>query len=680
MWLLNARDESLRRFDDGKNPQYAILSHRWLHESEEVTFPDIQSRHRRSYSRKLGYGKIRGCCREALRNDIGWVWIDTCCIDKDNLDEYGAAIRSMFSWYRDANVCYVYLGDVGSSVRTGEMDMSEFEHSAWFQRGWTLQELLAPTELEFFDKEWNFTGSRQELQEHISNATKIHPHFLDNTLPIARASVAERMSWAAYRITTKPEDMAYCLLGIFDVTMHFDYGRDVGDKAFETLQEEIMRKTDDQTLFTWRSWDAHRHGGLLARSPRDFQKSKFTMSGGMLTPIRHELVFNKDLDIVLPVLEDLDYGIMWIVLRCVDKSDKSHVFSVVLPLSILHVRSDTGTAWLVRAPFCNPLCIRDKRLTRGAIPHRKIRILRTFEGSKFFRSSGGGVQVDFSAFQDNNYRLDSVYPPHVVRKRANPAEDWRVVHLYFGQPSRRNMPSISYFCFGINGRDGPFITVAIWIEDGDRDARPRVHLRESQHAFFWRDFSKNEHGEGISPTCQPWKWPLKLEISGLGRISTGIIPPQTNRGEWRIELGLRREQALDIESGALRNRRPRFFRRLLGGSRMNQTAQRSAGQMNRPDDSQARYPYLSNGSRQAPNQVAQSSRPYDADIQSLDLEQDSSEDDTEDSESHESHTSSRNFYKGEGRHSNHMSNDSDDSQSLYAGDTSSDDGRLRRYR
>ncbi|KAI1203314.1 heterokaryon incompatibility protein-domain-containing protein [Nemania serpens] len=234
---------------------YAILSHTWG--EDEVSFQDMKSA---DAAEKKGYQKVKNCCALAKANGYGYVWVDTCCIDKTSSAELSEAINSMYRWYQEADVCYAYLADVPSISRLSE--------SRWFTRGWTLQELIAPSTVIFFNNEWQDIGDKVGLQADISRITGIPSNFLLGD-SLGYASVAQRMSWAANRKTTRIEDMAYCLLGIFDIYMPMLYGE--GEKAFIRLQEEIMKSIGDHSLFAWRSTEYH--GGILASSPAAFANS-----------------------------------------------------------------------------------------------------------------------------------------------------------------------------------------------------------------------------------------------------------------------------------------------------------------------------------------------------------------------------------------------------------------------
>ncbi|KAI4088291.1 MAG: hypothetical protein LQ348_004314 [Seirophora lacunosa] len=247
MWLLETDTLRLRDFNPKNIPRYAILSHTW--DRDEVSFQDIE----RQESKTLkGYKKIEQCCALAKLQGYGYVWIDTCCIDKKSSAELSEAINSMYLWYARSDVCLVYLSDFDTDT-TGELNnsavMASFRRSRWFRRGWTLQEMLAPSHVEFYNSKWEYIGDKHELVSQLSLATGISMQFIEDGKSIHKASVAARMSWASNRETTRPEDEAYCLMGIFDVNMPLLYGE--GVKAFVRLQHEVARKSDDESLFAW---------------------------------------------------------------------------------------------------------------------------------------------------------------------------------------------------------------------------------------------------------------------------------------------------------------------------------------------------------------------------------------------------------------------------------------------
>jgi hypothetical protein len=243
----------------------------------------------------------------------------------------------MFRWYRMAKRCYVYLADVHWPIDLRQSD-SEFTRSRWFTRGWTLQELLAPTVVEFFLVDWLFLGLKQDMAAKLSTVTGINTGALQEFDPES-FNIAEKMSWASGRNTTRKEDLAYCLLGLFDVNMPLLYGE--GEKAFTRLQEELLKIKNDQSIFVWglppdtttlkmftpgQGYNCNintqrvRNGqivddttklfGLLAQSPADFLNSGSVVchesynTDGESPPI----MFDGGVRIRLPLWSDLDIG------------------------------------------------------------------------------------------------------------------------------------------------------------------------------------------------------------------------------------------------------------------------------------------------------------------------------------------------------------------------------------
>ena len=221
-------------------PAYAILSHTWGQDEDEVTFDDLEKRRGKE---KLGYAKIRFCETRAGEDDLQHFWVDTCCINKDSHTELSEAITSMFRWYQQADRCYVFLSDVSVDSDNGELAPylweGSFRRSRWFTRGWTLQELLAPTSVEFFSREGRYLGSKQTLEELIHEITTIPIPALQGK-PLTQFSVKERLRWITGRNTKKPEDQAYCLLGIFDIFMPLIYGEK--ENAIQRLKAEIRKQ------------------------------------------------------------------------------------------------------------------------------------------------------------------------------------------------------------------------------------------------------------------------------------------------------------------------------------------------------------------------------------------------------------------------------------------------------
>ncbi|KAF2726442.1 HET-domain-containing protein, partial [Polyplosphaeria fusca] len=225
-------------------PPYAILSHTWGADGDEVTFSDIVDGGGKS---KPGYRKLSFCAKQAASDGLKLIWVDTCCIDKSSSVELQEAINSMYRWYQKADRCYVYLSDVltggsaGSDLSTQQAWKQAFQDSRWFTRGWTLQELLAPTSVEFFSAEGERLGSKVSLLPEIQAATGISSQALQGT-SLHRFSVETRLSWADRRQTKREEDRAYAFLGIFEVHLPLLYGEGE-ENAFRRLREEIKRSS-----------------------------------------------------------------------------------------------------------------------------------------------------------------------------------------------------------------------------------------------------------------------------------------------------------------------------------------------------------------------------------------------------------------------------------------------------
>ncbi|KAI1747499.1 heterokaryon incompatibility protein-domain-containing protein [Xylaria castorea] len=255
MRLLNVHTRQMHDFVSSEGIEFAILSHTWG--LEEVALQDWQSSSAAELALREGYRKIDHCCKQALQDGYEWVWIDTCCIDKTSSAELSEVINSMFRWYQDAVICYAHLADVSDSIDEHSL-VPALTKSRWFTRGWTLQELLAPREIVFFSKNWQNLMTKIHSVDILSTITGIEREYLEGG-PLEDASAAKKMSWAAHRQTSRTEDIAYCLPGIFDVTMPLIYGE--GKKAFKRLQEEILKAdSDDHTLFAW---------GVLAEKATD---------------------------------------------------------------------------------------------------------------------------------------------------------------------------------------------------------------------------------------------------------------------------------------------------------------------------------------------------------------------------------------------------------------------------
>ncbi|KIJ59905.1 hypothetical protein HYDPIDRAFT_118021 [Hydnomerulius pinastri MD-312] len=243
--------------------RYAIFSHRWLTVGE-ITFEELL--HSRAPSDGPGFQKLREFCIKASELRCSLAWADTCCIDKSSSSELDEAIRSMFRWYRSAHVCVVHLAETTA--------LSEMERDTWFTRGWTLQELLAPVRIKFFGTDWKQLGESDndkcdaKITGHIVNRTNIPEEDLRDFTP-RPDDVSRRMAWAANRVTTRVEDRAYSLIGIFDVNLIIAYGE--GDRAFGRLMEVIYQKRPHHEVFLWEGRPGYDHASkALPASPESY--------------------------------------------------------------------------------------------------------------------------------------------------------------------------------------------------------------------------------------------------------------------------------------------------------------------------------------------------------------------------------------------------------------------------
>jgi len=401
-------------------PPYAILSHRW--ESEEVTFQDYAAQVDLGNTKPMkGFKKIRHCIDQAKKDELSYCWVDTCCIDKSSSAELTEAINSMYAWYRDSAACYIYMSDVqlvpayellSTIVDAGQVQ--QFKFSKWFERGWTLQELLAPRRRVFYNCSWQeildldefrfWHPTREPYRDLIitviEEATGISRTALMNFSPISREyPVALKMSWASNRVTTRIEDTSYCLMGIFDINMPLLYGE--GDKAFLRLQEEIINKTRDQTIFCWTDSSASdsTYRGLLARSPQEFQQASN----------------------IVPLQPGLDTGLTFLPWKWEDSTKVNKVYGmtnnglqITLPLSPAHALSSEDIEWLEDGEFYAEL---ECRTTGETQLHCFLRLVH-LGGGVFARVSPYYLPKFYQSDLASSFMLQEIFVhdnPHIHR-------------------------------------------------------------------------------------------------------------------------------------------------------------------------------------------------------------------------------------------------------------------------
>ncbi|KAI3541505.1 HET domain-containing protein [Colletotrichum filicis] len=281
MWLVNTKTLALESFAESSEVDYAILSHTWG--SGEVSFQEMSSTAVASTTKsKAGFDKVAKTCEIAQEKGLGYAWIDTCCIEKSSSAELSEAINSMFRWYQEAKVCLV-------------------------------QELIAPADVEFYDAGWKLRFSKDVWSGRLSTITNIDIDILTFEKELSAVPVAVKMSWAAHRRTTRVEDRAYSLLGLFDIHIPMIYGE--GRKAFQRLQEEIAKETDDLSLFAWVAIDENqRYRGIFAQEVAEFTFCGNYMRCNRLTSDRNEFsITNKGVRFTYVLGVNTDASATWLL-------------------------------------------------------------------------------------------------------------------------------------------------------------------------------------------------------------------------------------------------------------------------------------------------------------------------------------------------------------------------------
>ncbi|KAF4460880.1 Vegetative incompatibility HET-E-1 [Fusarium albosuccineum] len=413
MRLINAETLQLHEFHGENIPPYAILSHTWG--DEEVTFQDWQDH--AAAAAKAGFTKIQGACSQTLQEDLKWVWVDTNCIDKTSSAELTEAINSMFAYYQRSVICFAYLSDVptASSIDR-EALLWQVRQSRWFTRGWTLQELLAPEELVFYASDWSFIGWRNHpgFSTLISQITNFDREYLTGDETLRRMHLKKNV------LAVNEKDDTNRRHGIL--------------RAW--LQEEIIKTTNDHTIFCWtwthsvpKDWTS-----FLAPSPSQFE------GAGDMRSYESDLVgeefsifsiTNAGLSIKLPVMYALNS--YFVVLQAgpaggaedEDEDEFSHY-------ACIHVQGEErgNVLYVSREPYplrpCYiPRAVRGHLQSRPFLVMKKLSEPRSDVSVSLASTSDSHEAILRPVFQSESLRSQFVYHHMLQQGATSPADATR---------------------------------------------------------------------------------------------------------------------------------------------------------------------------------------------------------------------------------------------------------------
>lgn len=422
---------------------YAILSHTWT--ADEVIYEDLANGNAPS---RGAYLKVVYACKQALRDGYDYIWIDTCCIDKRSSAELSESINSMYAWYQQAAVCYAYLADYAD-------DGGHLAQCRWFTRGFTLQELIAPRHVIFYSAGWTHIGDKHGMSREISLITRIAPEILTGSRSVETTSIANRMGWAAHRVTTRPEDTAYCLMGIFSVNMPLLYGE--GNRAFTRLQEEIMKASTDHTLFVWMDENApdDREYGLLAAAPRCFEKTHMLIPYPIQGSPRPYSMTNEGLSIELPIHRsvDRDHSICMASLNCPPPDYENSTFVAV------YLRGRSGG-----------LGVPDQRFAR--VRAGKLGRIRTVSNQSMEDTRPDATHI-YVGSGPRKSPVETVFPRHFVRLWKPPSSSlYRLADMqwHHKEPKAQSLPQGGWADIPVVRRAGHVIMSMLFVrrQDGER--------------------------------------------------------------------------------------------------------------------------------------------------------------------------------------------------------------------
>ncbi|KAH7006424.1 heterokaryon incompatibility protein-domain-containing protein [Fusarium venenatum] len=520
MWLLDADLLRLVFFaNEDQTPPYSILSHTWP--DDELSFQDIMSLRTGTHLLgRTGWSKVQNACRLALSLELRYIWIDTCCIDKSSSAELQEAINSMFRWYELAEICFAYLSDVSAS-EDPEITGLSFRRSRWFKRDWTLQELIAPTKFSFYDKDLEEIYMRQSIADVIEDITGIRKLFLSDARwrgkigkTLSTVIVAERM----------PEDLAYC------------------PKAFQRLQEEIMKKSDDSSLLSWdyedpyTRWDFE-EDSLLAPNPSSFRGYRDLEHSYLEGFNAASFSMNqRGLQMEVPVRVDFTHQLLvYMILGCSSRLEKEYSFEktefclenrshksfMAIPListsaySVFEPDSETQKGEHLRLRWCRPILISEEFL--GQAQSTSIIIRRP--SRQFYKFEHLPISITVPPVPiAQGFTILGIYPPQPT------GDNLIFVSLMAGSP-QDSPDSTEYIPPLRPGRRQSFPQSMIY----SKEHQTMIHIRVQElgtfvvildyRAVVCRGVRRLTPWECHDINCRVFKTPENCDFEGLQKLS-----------------------------------------------------------------------------------------------------------------------------------------------------------------
>ena len=392
----------------------------------------------------------------------------------------------MFQWYRDAEVCYAWLADL---LPEDASSTGSFLRCRWFTRGWTLQELIAPRRVEFYDKSWGLRGTKSDLKDILISVTGINGDALENPDTLYRIPVAQRMSWAATRQTTRAEDMAYCLLGIFDINMPMLYGE--GSRAFLRLQEHIVKEVNDLSIFAWKTSTEQTYHGVFAEDVMAFRDSFSIQAAEDMSFGSDFTVTNKGVQIEAIIGASLEGGGYLMKLNCTQPSDDGPRKRIGIYLSQHPGGIYSRTRAFEYAPDNEESQFQSRRIfiLKHVSPQRSIDLQQSHQNAFFFRDNFN--PTDGIPFPDFPFHAKNIKPGEHwdARRRmflTHGASDFTACIMFDRRQETlavgQNIFPGQWFLLVLGvtaGEDRPWITVA-----GTRDGGPDLIVaRENMRAL-----------------------------------------------------------------------------------------------------------------------------------------------------------------------------------------------------